>query len=74
MAEEYLPMTGYPLTLSLSNVGWPLVKVHSKKLIVLYLNQNICCGYECSFEHPKHILKLIGKKIFTVLRSKFVFI
>ena len=26
------------------------------------------------FEHPKHMLKLIGKKIFTVLRSKNLFI
>ena len=26
------------------------------------------------FEHPKHMLKLMGKKIFTILRSKIVFI
>ena len=26
------------------------------------------------FEHPKHMLKLIGKKIFTILRSKIFFI
>ena len=25
-------------------------------------------------EHPKHMLKLMGKKIFTILRSKIVFI
>ena len=41
----------------------------------LFLNQNICCGYskepsQCvgSFEHPKNMLKLLGKKIFTILR------
>ena len=27
-----------------------------------------------SFEHPKHMLKLMGKEIFTMLRSKFLFI
>ena len=35
----------------------------------LFLNQNICCGYG-SFERTKHMLKLIGKKIFIILRSK----
>ena len=46
-------------------------------MIFLFLNQNICCGYvkesshqDDSFEHPKHMLKLMGKKIFTVLRFK----
>ena len=27
-----------------------------------------------SLEHTKHVLKLIGKKIFTLLRSKILFI
>ena len=43
---------------------------------VLFLNQNICCGYskelsqlDSSFEHPKHMLKLIAKKIIAFLRS-----
>ena len=47
----------------------------------LFLYQNICCGYskepsQCdgSFEHPKHMLKLMGKKIFAILRSKIPFI
>ena len=46
-----------------------------------FYHQNICCGYskepsqwDGSFEHLKHMLKLMGKKIFTILRSKFVFI
>ena len=26
------------------------------------------------FEHPKHVLKLMGKKILIISRSKFVFI
>ena len=36
----------------------------------LFLIQNICCGYskepsqlDGSFEHPKHMFKLLGKKI-----------
>ena len=45
------------------------------KKIFLFLNQNICCGWlkepsqwDGSFEHPKHMLKLQGKKILTILR------
>ena len=52
-----------------------------QKINFLILNQNICCGYskepsqgDGSFEHPKHMLKLMGKKIFTILRSKILFI
>ena len=47
--------------------------MHNQKLIFLFLNQKICCGYSTKhspFEHQKHILKLMGKKIFTILRSK----
>ena len=43
--------------------------------IIFFFNQNICCGYskepsqsDDSFEHPKHMLKIMGKKIFTILR------
>ena len=39
------------------------------EIFSVFLIQNICCGYskeqsQCdgSFEHPKHILKLMGKK------------
>ena len=42
----------------------------------LFLIQNICCGYskelsqgDGSFEHPKHVFKLMGKKIITILRT-----
>ena len=46
----------------------PLVKnVYEKNT---FLNQNICCGYS---KEPSR-LKLIGKKNFTILRSKFLFI
>ena len=45
------------------------------KLFILFLNQNICCGYskepshwDASFEHPKHMFKLIDKKIIAILR------
>ena len=44
-------------------------------IIFLFLNQNIYCGYSkeqsqgnSSFEHPKHMLKLMDKKMFTFLR------
>ena len=50
----------------------PLV---TRKVNFLFLNQNICCGYskersrwDVSFEHLKHMVKIIGKKIFTILR------
>ena len=39
------------------------------------------CGYskeqsqlDVSFEHPKHMFKLMGKEIFSTLRLKFLFI
>ena len=45
----------------------------------LFLDQNICCGYskelsqlDSSFDHPKHMLKLMDKKIFIILGSKNV--
>ena len=55
--------------------------VRNENLIFLFLNQNICCGYskepsqwDGPFEHPKHVLKLMGEKIFTLLPWKFLFI
>ena len=38
-----------------------------------YFSTNTCCGYQKngSFEHPNYMLKLMGKNIFTILRSKF---
>ena len=54
------------------------LRVRINRLIFLLFNQNICCGYskepsqwDGSFEHPKHMLKCMGKKIFTILHSKF---
>ena len=47
-----------------------------QKLIFLFLNQNIYCGNKrtvsmsCFFKHQKHMLELMGKKIFTVLHKK----
>ena len=47
----------------------------NRKIIFLFLNQNICCGHskelsqlDGSFEHPKHMLKVMGKNILTFLR------
>ena len=46
-----------------------------KNVFFLFLNQNKCCGYskesshwEGSIEHPKHMLKMMDKKILTILR------
>ena len=51
-----------------------LLRVRTRKIVYLLFSQNICCGYskepsQCdgSFEHPKHMLKIMGKKIFTIL-------
>ena len=61
-------------SVSMSIQGSPGLKIRvcTKKLIFLFLIQNICCGYskepsqwDGSFEHPKHMIKLMGKKIFT---------
>ena len=48
-----------------------LLRVRNENLIFLFLNQNICCGYpnepsqgDASIQHPKHMLKLMDKKIF----------
>ena len=56
-------------------IGALRVKSAYQKMIFLFYNQNICCGYsketqwDNPFEHPKHMLTLMGKKIFTFLRS-----
>ena len=48
------------------------------KIIFLFLNLNKLCGYskepfqrEDSFEHPKHMFKLMGKNIMLILRNLF---
>ena len=55
--------------------------MRNENLIFLFLSQNIGCEYskeqsqwDGSFEHPKHMLELMGKKIFTILRWKYLFI
>ena len=52
----------------------PKIRVCNWKLFFSFLNQNICCGYskepsqwDGSFEHPKHIFKLMDKKISAIL-------
>ena len=52
------------------------IQMHNGKLFFLFLYQNICCGYakkpsqrDGSFEHPKHMFKLMGKKMMRILRS-----
>ena len=36
--------------------------MRERKIAFLFLNQNICCGYG-SLEHPKHMLKIMGKQV-----------
>ena len=50
------------------------------KLFFICLNPNICCGYskepsqwDGSFEHPKQMFEPMDKKIFIILRPKFLF-
>ena len=54
------------------------IRVRNWILFFLFLNQNICCGYskessqwDGSFEHPKHMFKLMDKKIIEILRLLF---
>ena len=55
----------------------PFVKSAYQKIIFLFQPKYILWVLKRTvsfFEHPKHMLKLIGKKIFTILRSKTLFI
>ena len=54
------------------------IRMHSRKLFFLFLSNNICCGYskepsqgDGSFEHPKHMFKLMSKKIITIYTKIF---
>ena len=54
--------------------GRHLVESAYQKIVFSFLNQNIYCGHskepsqsDGSFEHPKHMLKGMGKEIFTIL-------
>ena len=66
-----------------SQIDWleirirPLIRGCYSKIVFLFLDQNICCVHskessqrDGSFEHPKHMFKLMGKKIITILCSK----
>ena len=51
----------------------PAFKSVYLKIIFLFLNQNRCCGYskepsqwDGSFDHPKHMFKLMDKKIIAI--------
>ena len=56
------------------HVSGPQIRVCNGILVFLFLNQNICCGYSKEpsqwdgyFEHQKDMIKLMGKKIITIL-------
>ena len=62
-----------------TNNSGPQIRVCNWKLFFLFLNQNICCGYSKepsqwvgSFEHPKHMFKLMNKKIIAILCSRLL--
>ena len=63
--------------LTIQDLSW----VCNRKMNFLFINQNICCGCakepsrrDGSFEQSKHMLKIMGRKIFTILRWNFLFI
>ena len=82
--EKYHP-TSLKLEMNSSNwLRWEIqfringLSLRTKNLIFSFLNHNICFGYskepsqwDGSFEHPKHMLQLIGKRIFKILHSNF---
>ena len=51
------------------------IRVCNAKIIFLFLNKKFVMDTQknASFEHPKQMLKLMVKKIFTVLRFKILF-
>ena len=55
------------------------IRVCNLKLFFLFLNQNTCCGYskepsrlDGSSELPKHMFKLMDKKMITILCKLFL--
>ena len=57
------------------------IRVRTGILFLLYVNQNICCGYskepsqwEGSFEHTKHMFKLMCKEINAILGAQTILI
>ena len=65
-----------PFTISTLHAAGLQIRVRIGKLFSLFLIRNIRCGYakepsqlDGSFEHPKHVFKLMGKKIIKILRK-----
>ena len=60
-----------------STVTGPQIRVRNWKLFFLLLNKNICCGcskepsqWDGSFEHPRHMFKLMDREIIAILHWK----
>ena len=49
----------------------PGIQLRVCDIFYVFLNQNICCGYS---KEPMTMLKLMGEKISTILRSKCVYL
>ena len=48
------------------------VKSANKKIVFLFLNQNICCAqWDSSFEHSKHMLKWLVRKYLKLYTENF---
>ena len=57
------------------------LRLRTRKIIFLFLNKTYVVGTQKNrlnetvlLSTPKHMLKIMGKKIFTILRWKFLFI
>ena len=48
------------------------IRLHNRKIIFYFLNQNICCRY--SKEPSQRVLKLMVKQIFKIFGSNVLFI
>ena len=71
--ENYATSMDLNQTANLGPHHFAIAGLSNRNVIFLFLNQNICCGcsntqWDGSFKHPKHIIKIKGKKIFTILR------
>ena len=71
-------MEWFIISIKESQVTGPQIMLRNWKLFFLFLNQNICCGYskepsqwDGSIEHPKHMFKLMDKKIIAILHKLF---
>ena len=73
---DFPACVGEKIVLYFMSLNLGIHTLHINRKSFLFINQNICCGYskepsqgDGSFDHPKQMLSLTDKKIFTILRS-----